>query len=64
MENRIIEDINSLPVAVKSSLPRGRGSRSCRSCFNHRGLIRKYNLMMCRRCFREYATDMGFEKLD
>uniref|UniRef100_A0A183GLP6 40S ribosomal protein S29 n=1 Tax=Heligmosomoides polygyrus TaxID=6339 RepID=A0A183GLP6_HELPZ len=29
----------------------------------HHGLIRKYGLHMCRRCFREYAKDIGFKKL-
>ncbi|CEF65693.1 40S ribosomal protein S29 [Strongyloides ratti] len=42
----------------------GPGSRSCRVCFGHHGLIRKYGLDMCRRCFREYAPDIGFKKLD
>lgn len=42
----------------------GKGSRSCRSCFNHNGLIRKYGLNMCRRCFREYADDIGFKIYD
>ncbi|EYC26837.1 hypothetical protein Y032_0010g988 [Ancylostoma ceylanicum] len=40
----------------------GPGSRSCRVCSNHHGLIRKYGLDMCRRCFREYAKDIGFKK--
>ncbi|PIO76633.1 ribosomal protein S14p/S29e [Teladorsagia circumcincta] len=34
----------------------------CRVCSNHHGLIRKYGLDMCRRCFREYAKDIGFKK--
>lgn len=42
----------------------GKGSRSCRSCFTHNGLIRKYGLNMCRRCFREYAKDIGFKVYD
>lgn len=62
--NRVIEDIHSLPVATKQEAARGKGSRSCRACFNHRGLIRKYDLYLCRRCFREYAGDIGFKKLD
>ncbi|KAL4003849.1 Ribosomal protein S14p/S29e family protein [Acanthocheilonema viteae] len=41
----------------------GPGSRSCRVCSNHHGLIRKYGLNMCRRCFREYASDIGFRKV-
>ncbi|KHJ43032.1 ribosomal protein S14p/S29e [Trichuris suis] len=50
---------------INYSHPRkyGPGSRSCRVCANHHGLIRKYNLYMCRRCFREYASDIGFKKV-
>ena len=34
-----------------------------RVCFNHHGLIRKYGLNICRRCFRQYAKDIGFQKV-
>ena len=40
----------------------GRGTRVCRRCGNSRGLIRKYDLYYCRRCFREIAQDVGFRK--
>ncbi|KAH7822774.1 putative small subunit ribosomal protein S29e [Monocercomonoides exilis] len=40
----------------------GPGSRKCRRCGNHHGLIRKYGLMMCRRCFRENTATIGFAK--
>lgn len=40
----------------------GKDSRHCRVCKTTRGLIRKYHLNMCRRCFRERATDIGFVK--
>ncbi|XP_039285209.1 40S ribosomal protein S29-like [Nilaparvata lugens] len=42
----------------------GQGSRSCRACANGHGLIRKYSLNLCRQCFREYASEIGFKKLD
>uniref|UniRef100_A0A1I7UJS4 Small ribosomal subunit protein uS14 n=1 Tax=Caenorhabditis tropicalis TaxID=1561998 RepID=A0A1I7UJS4_9PELO len=42
----------------------GPGSRSCRVCAGHHGLIRKYGLDLCRRCFREQAKDIGFKKMD
>ncbi|XP_037386199.1 40S ribosomal protein S29-like [Talpa occidentalis] len=42
----------------------GQGSRSCRVCSNRHGLIRQYGLNMCRQCFRQYAKDIGFIKLD
>lgn len=41
----------------------GKDSRHCRVCHTTRGLIRKYHLFMCRRCFRERATDIGFVKV-
>ena len=37
--------------------------RCSRVCNNTHGLIRKYGLMICRRCFREYANDIGFKKV-
>lgn len=39
-------------------------SRKCKFCETQRGLIRKYNLYICRRCFKDYATELGFKKLD
>ena len=33
-----------------------------RVCNNTHGIIRKYGLDLCRRCFREYAADIGFIK--
>jgi ribosomal protein S14 len=41
---------------------RNRGIRKCRVCGNLRGLIRKYGLYMCRKCFRERAEQIGFKK--
>ncbi|XP_039321572.1 small ribosomal subunit protein uS14-like [Saimiri boliviensis] len=42
----------------------GQGSRSRRVCSNPHGLIRKYGLNMCPQCFRQYAKDIGFIKLN
>ncbi|NYZ74777.1 30S ribosomal protein S14 [Candidatus Micrarchaeota archaeon] len=39
-----------------------RGNRRCRFCGTARGLIRKYGLYVCRRCFRERAEKIGFKK--
>ena len=39
---------------------RGKGNRVCRFCGNARGLIRTYQLNICRRCFREVAEQVGF----
>jgi len=40
----------------------GKDSRACRVCNSVRGLIRKYELMLCRRCFREQSAHIGFFK--
>ena len=39
-------------------------NRKCKFCGSERGLIRKYNLYICRRCFNDYADELGFKKLD
>ena len=36
---------------------------SSRVCAHRAGLIRKYGLNICRQCFREKATDIGFVKV-
>lgn len=41
---------------------RKRMKRKCRFCGNIRGLIRKYELYICRKCFRERAEELGFKK--
>jgi len=40
----------------------GKGSRECRRCGKHEGLIRVYDLYYCRQCFREIAKKLGFKK--
>ena len=39
-----------------------KGKLFCRFCGNPHGLIRKYALFVCRRCFRERAEKLGFQK--
>ncbi|OQE43443.1 hypothetical protein PENCOP_c003G03541 [Penicillium coprophilum] len=50
--------------SVWYSRPRkyGKGSRECRVCSHRAGLIRKYGMNICRQCFREKSTDIGFTK--
>ncbi|KAI9227060.1 MAG: 40S ribosomal protein S29 [Piptocephalis tieghemiana] len=52
-------------ATVWNSRPKkyGKGGRECRVCKHRAGLIRKYDLNMCRQCFRHYAYDIGFNKL-
>jgi ribosomal protein S14 len=41
---------------------KGTEKRQCRRCGNSRGLIHRYGLRICRRCFREVAEAIGFHK--
>ena len=50
-------------LTVVASLPLPMFCFDSRVCNNTHGLIRKYGLMICRRCFREYAVDIGFKKV-
>ncbi|MFH1224780.1 MAG: 30S ribosomal protein S14 [Candidatus Diapherotrites archaeon] len=36
----------------------------CRRCGTRRGLISKYSLFICRRCFKDIAEKIGFRKYD
>lgn len=40
----------------------GKGSRPCRRCGQYGPIIRKYDLNLCRQCFRELAPSLGFRK--
>ena len=34
----------------------------CSWCGCHKGVVSKYNLKICRRCFKDFAEDLGFRK--
>ena len=38
--------------------------RKCRICGAEDAVIRKYGLLICRRCFKEVAEKIGFKKYD
>ena len=40
----------------------GRASKKCKVCGRHSANIGKYNLNICRTCFRDIATKIGFKK--
>jgi ribosomal protein S14 len=40
----------------------GKGQRRCRRCGSHQGIIRRYGINICRRCFYEIADDIGFSR--
>jgi small subunit ribosomal protein S14 len=37
-------------------------SYECRRCGRNQGLVGKYDIYLCRQCFREVAREMGFKK--
>jgi len=43
---------------------KGSMKKNCRRCKNDKAVIRKYGLYICRRCFKEVALKIGFNKLD
>lgn len=40
----------------------GRGTNQCVRCGRKRGVIRRYQIFMCRQCFRETGNEIGFKK--
>ena len=40
----------------------GKITKKCELCDNTHGRIGKYDINICRQCFREKATEMGFKK--
>ena len=34
----------------------------CQRCGRNQGLVGKYDIWLCRQCFREIARSMGFRK--
>lgn len=40
----------------------GRTLKPCKRCGRYGAHISQYNLELCRHCFREIATDIGFKK--
>lgn len=51
---------------IKHNAPKkrsaGLANRTCRRCGRVGGHISKYGLNLCRHCFREIATKIGFKK--
>ncbi len=50
----------SVPQRVKRKF--GKGARRCVRCGSMGPIIRKYGLMLCRQCFRQFAKELGFRK--
>lgn len=57
---------NKLKKFQKHNVPKarsvGRALKKCRRCLRVGGHISKYGLHLCRTCFRDIATGLGFKK--
>lgn len=68
--SKAIKQLESKPFKLKKYMkhnaqkPRNTGinMKRCRRCGRARGHIDKYGIDMCRQCFREVATSIGFKK--
>jgi small subunit ribosomal protein S14 len=49
-------------VTGEHATPRTDTRNECRRCGREQGLVGKYDINLCRQCFREVARDMGFRK--
>lgn len=48
---------------VKKPRKFGKDAKKCPRCRSNWGMISKYGLNLCRRCFRELALELGFKKM-
>ena len=67
---KVFKQLKSKPAKlkkfIKHNAPKTRGCginlKVCCRCGRKRGHISKYGLDVCRQCFREIATKIGFKK--
>ena len=68
--NKILKQLRSKPAVMDKYLrhckPKKRTSgvalRKCERCGRFGAHLKQYNLNLCRQCFREIATEIGFKK--
>lgn len=67
---KVFKQLKAKPIKMHKYLkhnspkPRGNGraKKKCRRCGRPGGHISNYGLELCRTCFREVATSLGFKK--
>jgi len=67
---KVFKQLKSKPIKfkkfIKHNSPKerkcGKNLRLCCRCGRRGGHISKYGLDLCRQCFREIATKIGFQK--
>mgnify|MGYP006234989753 CR=1 FL=1 len=55
------EQTEQTEQTVEVQEPTGQDHK-CRRCGRKQGLVSKYNIWLCRQCFRELAKTVGFKK--
>jgi small subunit ribosomal protein S14 len=56
------ETETSEPATGEQASKRTGQNEACRRCERKQGLVGKYDINLCRQCFREVARSMGFRK--
>jgi len=67
---KVFKQLKSKPVKLKSFLKHsspkertcGTSNKRCERCGRAGGHISKYGLNLCRQCFRDISTKIGFKK--
>ncbi|MBI2110517.1 30S ribosomal protein S14 [Candidatus Woesearchaeota archaeon] len=67
---KAFKQLTNKPIKLKKYLkhnsPKNRkfglGARRCQRCGRFGAHIQKYNIHLCRQCFREIAKNIGFKK--
>ena len=56
--------IRDFAITKRKAKKYGKGSRWCKRCGSFNGMLRSYDLNLCRQCFREVAVKLGFKKYE
>ncbi|PIY60248.1 30S ribosomal protein S14 [Candidatus Woesearchaeota archaeon CG_4_10_14_0_8_um_filter_47_5] len=67
---KVFKQLKAKPIKLRKFLKHnkpkersvGLSNRRCRICLRVGGHVGKYNLQLCRHCFRENATKLGFKQ--
>jgi len=68
--NKLLKQLKNKPEVMKKFLKHckpkerktGVAARKCERCGRFGAHLKQYNLNLCRHCFREIATEIGFNK--
>ncbi|MBU0980680.1 MAG: 30S ribosomal protein S14 [Nanoarchaeota archaeon] len=67
---KVLKQLKAKPAKLekykKNNIPKqrscGKALRKCKRCGSTHAHSKKYGLNLCRQCFREIATSIGFKK--